>query len=79
LKGISTVCAHFEHAAIEAHMGIWRCFKVEVVPECQLSAAAFKKEKKNESSRLSLSQPDHQSTPHSALCQPVGSEFRHPR
>jgi hypothetical protein len=41
LERISTVGADFEHAAIEAHAWInIRHFKIEIVAECQLTAAA---------------------------------------
>jgi hypothetical protein len=46
LKGISAVRAHLKHAAIEPNIGVCGCFKVEVVPECQLSAAALEKREK---------------------------------
>ena len=44
LKCISAVGAKFKHAPVEADVGIvGRRFKIEIVPECQLNTAAFKK------------------------------------
>ena len=41
LERIATVCAELEHATVEPHIGIdLGCFKIEIVPECQLRAAA---------------------------------------
>jgi hypothetical protein len=43
LECISTVKADFEHAAIEAKVGIFaRRFQVEVVPECQAHEGGFR-------------------------------------
>jgi hypothetical protein len=44
VKRISAVGAKFKHAPVEADVGIvGRRFKIEIVPECQLNTAAFKK------------------------------------
>ena len=41
LERIATVGAELEHATVEPHIGIGLGrFKVEIVPECQLRAAA---------------------------------------
>jgi hypothetical protein len=41
LERIATVGAELDHATVEPHIGIgFGCFKIEIVPECQLTAAA---------------------------------------
>jgi hypothetical protein len=41
LKRVSAVGARLKHAAVEPDVWIWRRFKIEVLSECQLNAAAF--------------------------------------
>jgi hypothetical protein len=48
LKGISPVGAQFEHATVEPEVRILiRRFEIEIVPERQLSAAAFEEREKH--------------------------------
>jgi hypothetical protein len=43
LKCIPTISADLQHTAIEADVGIWRRFKIEILVECYLRAAAGEK------------------------------------
>jgi hypothetical protein len=44
LKRVSIISAELQHAAVEAQVGIRvRCFKIEVLPECQTWKATLEK------------------------------------